>query len=330
MACAATAHHQDLKEVTNVTSSTELFHPLVTLPEPVRQDRYNRLVGLDDVKIRLRKEAAVLADPAVLSKWADTHHRALPRVNAAFTLLHDRAPLLLFAGDVGSGKSALAESFGCDLAEFLDVPVNLFRLKLSARGTGHVGEMTALIDEAFEQVGAEASLGRTASGKLQAVTVLVIDEADALVQSREASQMHHEDRAGVDAFLANIDRFAGTGVPLLVVMCTNRLTALDPAVKRRAAETFMFGRPNEDQRREVLTNAFDGFELTEDTIEKLVAATGERGSGHPGFTYSDLTQRLVPTAILTAYPDAAITADLLITVAEDMGPTPPFTDVAAS
>lgn len=312
-----------------MTSTNELFHPVITLPEPIRQERYNRLVGLDDVKSRLRKEAAVLADPTVLTRWAATHHRTLAADNAAFTLLRDRAPLLLFAGDVGSGKSALAESFGCDLAEYLGVDVTLYRLKLSARGTGHVGEMTALIDEAFEKVGAEARLGRTAAGKLQAVTILVVDEADALVQSREASQMHHEDRAGVDAFLAGIDKFAGTGTPLLVVMCTNRLAALDPAVKRRAAETFTFGRPNDEQRRQVLTNAFAGFDLAKDTIEKLVVATGDRGTGQPGFTYSDLTQRLVPTAILAAYPDEPITADLLITVAEDLAPTPPFSDVAA-
>lgn len=313
-----------------MTSTTELFHPVISLPEPIREDRYRRLVGLDDIKTRLRKEAAVLADPAVLTRWAASHHRAVPSSNAAFTLLQDRAPLLLFTGDVGSGKSALAESFGCDLARFLDVEVNLYRLKLSARGTGHVGEMTALIDEAFQKVGDEARLGRTAAGKLHAVTILVIDEADALVQSREASQMHHEDRAGVDAFLAGIDQFAGSGIPLLVVMCTNRLAALDPAVKRRAAATFTFGRPNADQRRQVLSAAFEGFELADETIEKLVLATGERGDGLPGFTYSDLTQRLVPTAVLAAYPDEPITADLLITVAEDLGPTAPFSDVAAS
>jgi len=39
-------------------------------------------------------------------------------------------------GDVGAGKSALAESFGCDLATHLKLPVSLYRLKLSARGSG--------------------------------------------------------------------------------------------------------------------------------------------------------------------------------------------------
>lgn len=310
---------------------TTLFHQVVTLPDDVRADRYARLVGLDAVKSRLRKEAAVLADPSKLTAWAAKNHPKVGPDDQSFSLLKDRAPLLLFAGDVGSGKSALAESFGCDLATHLGVEVELWRLKLSTRGSGHVGEMTALISSAFEEVTVEAKLGRNhGTGKVSKVTIMVIDEADALVQSREATQMHHEDRAGVDAFLAEIDSLAGSGTPLLVVMCTNRLAALDPAVKRRAAATFEFGRPNDDQRRQVIATAFKNYGLADDTIDKLVIATGPQGLDRFGFTYSDLTQRLLPTAVLAAYPDDAITADLLLAVASDLGPTVAFNDQASA
>ncbi|RPF21505.1 AAA family ATPase [Myceligenerans xiligouense] len=312
-----------------MSSDTELFHPVIELPDPTRAARYQRLVGVDHIKERLRREASVLADPASLTRWAAQHHPAAANASA-FTLLRDRAPLLLFAGDVGSGKSALAESFGCDLSDSLRVPVLLYRLKLAARGTGHVGEMTTLIAKSFEQVGAEARRGRTGDGRLKAVTILVVDEADALVQSREATQMHHEDRAGVNAFLAGIDQFAGTATPLLVVLCTNRLAALDPALRRRAAATFEFGRPTEEQRHQVLTTAFDGFELSPGIIDKLVEITGPRSDGTPGFTFSDLTQRLVPAALLRAYPFEPITPDLLVDVATDITPTPAFTDQAAA
>lgn len=314
-----------------MSDATTLFHPVISLPDDVRADRYARLVGLDATKARLRKEAAVLADPTTLTKWAATNHPRVKSDDQSLTLLKDRAPLLLFAGDVGSGKSALAESFGCDLAAHLGTEVELWRLKLSTRGSGHVGEMTGLISAAFDEVTSEAKLGRNHStGKVSKVTIMVIDEADALVQSREATQMHHEDRAGVDAFLAAIDSLAGSAIPLLVVMCTNRLAALDPAVKRRAAATFEFGRPNEDQRRQVISTAFENYELAADTIDKLVIATGSQGPDRCGFTYSDLTQRLLPTAILAAYPDNAITADLLLAVASDLGPTPTFNDQASA
>ena len=307
-----------------MNSDSELFHPVITLPEPVRQDRYDRLVGLDEIKARLRKEAAVLADPQSLARWISSHHPRAGSDLAALTLLRDRAPLLLFAGDVGCGKSALAESFGCDLSRTLSVPVTLYRLKLSARGTGHVGEMTALIGKAFESVAKEAKCGRGKNGELKAVTIMVVDEADALVQSREAAQMHHEDRAGVDAFLAGVDEFAGTDIPLLIVLCTNRLAAIDPALRRRAAAIFEFGRPGDEQRRAVLAATLAGFDMTDDVLEKLVVVTGAVNVDEPGFTYSDLTQRLIPTAILEAFPDRPLSADLLVQIAEALGPTPVF------
>ena len=74
--------------------------------------------------------------------------------------------------------------------------------------------------------------------------VLVIDEADALAQSREMAQMHHEDRAGVNALIRGIDELAGRRLPIAVVLCTNRPDAIDPAVRRRAAEIFRFERPD--------------------------------------------------------------------------------------
>jgi AAA+ superfamily predicted ATPase len=155
--------------------------------------------------------------------------------------------------------------------------------------------------------------------------VLVVDEADALVQSREAQQMHHEDRAGVDAFLAGVDGLAGAAVPVLVLLCTNRLGALDPAIMRRAGATFTFDRPDDDQRRIVLQIALRGLDVTSSTINRLVALTGPR-AGRPGFTFSDLNQRLVPAAILQAFPDNALTDAILIRTAEQIEPTPIFQD----
>lgn len=302
-----------------MTTQDDLFHPVVELPEPVRADRYRRLVGLDETKNRLRKEATLLADPDRLRQWAEKYHS--PEV-AAMTLFGDRAPLFVLAGDVGCGKSALAESFGCDLADELDLPVYLYRLKLSTRGSGLVGEMTSLLGEAFAHLHAQGKKAKTARG-INAVSVLVVDEADALVQSRAAQQMHHEDRAGVDAFLAGVDSLAGAKVPVLVVLCTNRVGALDPAIMRRAAATFTFNRPDDAQRRAVLDTALRGLDIRPVTIDELAALTGPSGT-RPGFTYSDLTQRLIPAAILQAFPDDALTDTTLLGVAAELEPSPVF------
>ena len=57
--------------------------------------------------------------------------------------------------------------------------------------------------------------------------------------------MHHEDRAGVNAFIRGVDRLSNGQLPAAVIMCTNRLGALDPAVKRRAADILTFARPTD-------------------------------------------------------------------------------------
>ncbi|WP_026454397.1 AAA family ATPase [Saccharomonospora iraqiensis] len=304
-----------------MTSQDNLFHPVIELPEPTHRARYDRLVGLDDIKARLRKEAALLADPHRLHAWATTHHGGAV---AALTLFTDRAPLFVFAGDIGSGKTVLAESFGCDLADFLSVPVYLYRLKLATRGSGLVGEMTSLVGDAFAHM---HTMGMRVSGPqgARAVQILVVDEADALIQSREAQQMHHEDRAGVDAFLAGIDSLTGSRLPVIVVLCTNRRGALDPAVMRRSAATFTFTRPGEEQRQAVLTQALDGLGIRPETERKLVELTGPTGD-RPGYTFSDLTQRLIPAAVFRAFPDRPVTDDDLVAVAEKLVPTPVFAE----
>ncbi|HVV74623.1 MAG TPA: AAA family ATPase [Mycobacteriales bacterium] len=304
-----------------MSSIDDLFHPVIELPEPVRADRYRRLVGLDAIKDRLRREARLLVDPDRLQQWADEHHQSnLP----ALELVADRAPLFVFAGDVGVGKTALAESFGCDLAEELDLPVYLYRLKLTARGSGLVGEMTTLIGDAFAHLLTAGTKSR-GTARPNAVHVLVVDEADALAQSRAAGQMHHEDRAGVDALLAGVDSLAGAKIPVLVVMCTNREQALDPAVSRRAAATFTFDRPDDRQRRAVLEESLRGIDIPRSALTELVKVTGANGSG-PGFTYSDLTQRLIPSAILSVFPDKPLTADVVLDIAREMCATPEFVE----
>jgi AAA+ superfamily predicted ATPase len=135
--------------------------------------------------------------------------------------------------------------------------------------------------------------------------------------------MHHEDVSGVNAFIRGIDRLSNRRLPAAVIMCTNRYEALDPAVKRRAAEILSFERPGEEQRRSVLEPKLSelGFEPQE--IDAIVAATGVRNGGY-GFTYSDLIQRLIPAIVLDAYPESAVQPARALAIAEQMQPTAPF------
>lgn len=303
-----------------------LFERKTTFPDFLPQERLSRLVGLDEHKARLGAVLSVLVNPSGLETWARRYH---PSAGATLRAIRSRPPLVILAGDVGSGKTELAETIGDQVARQEGIDITLLPLSLSARGQGRVGEMTQLISAAFDYTASEASRLARSSGKAAGAVILLVDEADALAQSREAAQMHHEDRAGVNAFIRGVDRLGNGALPAAVIMCTNRLTALDPAVKRRAAEILTFGRPDAAQRKAVLGRAFGEFGFDAASIDKLVAVTGE-GAGRPfGFTFSDLTQRLIPTVVLDAYPHGAVTPARAIELARAILPTPPFQEKAS-
>ncbi|AMN46033.1 ATPase [Steroidobacter denitrificans] len=298
----------------------ELFERRLTFPDFEPQERLARLVGLDDQKARLTKILGLLVNPAGLDAWAQRHH---PDAKALLKHVLRRPPLVVLAGDVGSGKTELAETIGDAVARQEKIEITLFPLSLSSRGQGRVGEMTQLLSAAFDYTVEAAAKLKSTNGRARGAVILLVDEADALAQSRESAQMHHEDRAGVNAFIRGIDRLANGQLPAAVVMCTNRLGALDPAVKRRAADILSFDRPNETQRKAVLGGALQALGLTSGQIEKFVAVTG-KGKGCHGFTFSDLTQRLLPAIVLDAYPARGVDPARALEIAQQMHPTPPF------
>jgi len=301
------------------TGSSDLFEAVLEYPDDDARRRYVGLIGLDAVKIRLVKETTIRLAPGQLTEWSRHHHGGT--VPAAAALL-DRPPVFILAGDVGTGKTALAETFGDPVARTIGIPVFAYRLSLAARGAGLVGEITTLVRNAFAIVATEAERARS-TGKARSAFILVIDEADALAQSREDGHMHHEDRAGVNALIRGIGELTRNGLPVVVVLCTNRLDSIDPAVQRRSAEPFLFTRPDTVQREAVIRNYTVGIDITDADIADLVKLTGPV-NGMPGFTYSDLTHRLVPTAVLNAFPHAPLTGAGLIAAAHETRPTPSF------
>ena len=300
----------------------ELFDPRLQFPDIDTKERFDRLVGLDDHKARISKMLGILINPAGLRKWADQNHNGAFSAVDTFTR---RPPLVVLAGDVGSGKTELAETIGDLVSRQEGIDITLYPMSLSTRGQGRVGEMTQLLSSAFEYVEHHASKLKRPDGKASGGVILLVDEADALAQSREAAQMHHEDRAGVNAFIRGIDKFASKGLPAAVIMCTNRLSALDPAVKRRAADILSFARPTAVQREAVLTPALSEFGFSQTEILAIVSATGENVNEY-GFTFSDLTQRLLPSIILDAYPNSPVEASRALEITRSTKPTPPFQD----
>ena len=79
----------------------ELFEHRRIYPDSDAHDRLARLVGLDDHALRLSKILSVLVNPAGLETWVRKHHRGADQLLSAVLT---RPPLVVLAGDVGSGR----------------------------------------------------------------------------------------------------------------------------------------------------------------------------------------------------------------------------------
>lgn len=302
-------------------STNELFEQSIEFPDTDMRERFDALVGLDEVKTRMTKMLGLLVNTQGLAQWAKKHHSGASRI---IPIVTRRPPLIVLAGDVGAGKSELAYTIGDAVARQQKIHVTLLPLSLATRGEGRVGQMTQLISATFDYTIERAKKLQASGGNSHGAIILLVDEADALAQSRESGQMHHEDKAGVNAFIRGIDRLGNGRLPAAVIMCTNRPNSLDPAIRRRAAEIFHFGRPNDEQRKTVLDSTLSELGLSSKEIQAIVEITGPGNKNEPGFTFSDLTQRLLPAIVLDAYPHHGVSGEQAIAVAKQISATPTF------
>jgi SpoVK/Ycf46/Vps4 family AAA+-type ATPase len=108
----------------------------------------------------------------------------------------------------------------------------------------------------------------------------------------------------------------------LVILCTNRYSAIDPAVVRRASYVEEFRRPDETERRELFEMDCEGLELDKTSIDELVELTGSHGPHKLGYTFSDIRTRLLPEALGEAYPNRRIKHSDLIKAISRITPSP--------
>ena len=286
----------------------------LNLLETVHPDKdarvlFDALVGIDTQKQLLLHELVALLEPGRLAGWERRHH---PKGIALSRRWAKSTPLVLLSGEVGCGKTALAGSVGSPLASEIDRRVVTLETPSDLRGWGHVGEMSARITDAFGQARRRA--------KEIGAGILVIDEADDVATARAQNQAHHEDRAGLNVLIKQIDQLARARDPLAVILITNRHAVLDPAVRRRTALHLNFARPDTVGRRAAFAYLLDGVRTTPKQIEQLVAASEPRDAP---FSYSDLLDRLARAILREAQRrDAPVSVELVLECLATLEPSP--------
>jgi AAA+ superfamily predicted ATPase len=283
--------------VQNSQTVKSFFEAERVYPNDDAKALYDRLMGLDDYKRRLLIELEMLLHPELLESWSRKHHQG--KVLRLCEQLRDRVPLVLLEGDVGTGKTALAETIGDALARKIGgkTKVHLLKINSQVRGTGLVGEMSDQIVQAFTQA-------ETRAAALDGEPVLLLlDEADALAARRDTQQMHHEDKAGLNTLLQRLDNLRLQRLAIAVIFITNRPDALDPAIRRRSALNLLFERPSDAVRAEIIRYSLPELTWTDDRLKQLIHLTGEQEPKNQGiaFTASDLTNRLFMGALREAY-----------------------------
>jgi SpoVK/Ycf46/Vps4 family AAA+-type ATPase len=292
-------------------TQTRIFDSETVLPDERLTAKASTLLGFASRYTRIRDQLRLLLSVDELGAWNKKHHGGKL---ALVELVAEQYPLAIFYGDVGTGKTVTAECTANRLvAESRSEDAVLFKLSNSVRGSGKVGEMGTLLADAFQKVGQAAGRGRRA--------VLIIDEGDSLAAARSQDHSHHEDKVAVNTLIQGIDDLRRFGGRIVTILCTNRVTALDPALRRRAAILEEFRRPTADERRQLFAMDLTALHLSEPQLAELVAATGAR-DGQLDWTYSDIRTRLYPAALAVAFPERPLQAKDLLSLAVSMKPSP--------
>lgn len=282
----------------------ETRHPIASA-----QDEFDKLVGIEDQKEAFIGMLEFLFDNKRLSIWLKKHHReGLPFLKK----ITNGTPLIILEGDVGCGKTALVHCAATPLAKKLDSRILCFETPSNIRGSGRVGEISSRITEAFAK----------AKNKLKDddIGIFIIDEADDLATDREQNQAHHEDKAGLNVLIKQIDAVSKERKNLAVVLITNRLKVLDPAVVRRATIVIKFSRPDQEGRRKVFESLLEGTDTKEKDIIELVEASESKN--HP-YSFSDLIQRIGRQAMMKAIShDRPFNSKIIKEVMKTVEPSP--------
>ena len=298
-----------------MNQQNKIFDSEPPLPDGHLLSRQKTLLGFDNRYSKIRNQLRLLLNLGKLESWGvKFHQNNLP----ICSLVSDQYPLVIFHGDVGTGKTATAECVANMLAKDSGAEDSiLFKISNRVRGSGKVGEMGTLINQAFAEV--IKSAGKNRRG------ILIIDEGDSLASSRTQEHSHHEDKVAVNTLIQCIDDLRKYQGRIVVFLCTNRLSVLDAALIRRAAVVEEFSRPSDAERLALFDMDLQGLGLSPQQKGVLVKATGPN-EGRPGWTFSDIRTRLYPAALAKAFPDKPLSYEIILQTAISLKASPVMED----
>ena len=137
-----------------------IFDGKLPLPDSSLAAREKTLLGFDGRYRKIHDQLRLLLNLGELGAWSKARHQ---KKLLLCDLVAEQYPLVIFHGDVGTGKTATAECIANRLAkESRTEDALLFKLSNRVRGSGKVGEMGTLLTQAFHEVIQAAGKARRA------------------------------------------------------------------------------------------------------------------------------------------------------------------------
>lgn len=288
----------------------DIFDNIITLPSAEVQKQTENLVGFQSKFDRIYNNLKLLLDQGSLSDWSKKYHKVdLPIISQ----LKDKYPLIILAGDAGTGKTISATSIADKMTRELGKEGYFLKLSTRVRGEGMHGEMGKLVNDAFSELKKQAGKRRLA--------FLLIDEADAIATTRATGQMHQEEKAAVNTLIQKIDDVREMDGRAILFMSTNRLHFIDEAILRRAAIILEFKRPTEKEYKELYAQSLKGINLKDEELSELAKLSKKDGES-VGYSFSDVRLKVLPEAVASAYPDKPLSFDILKETIANVKPSP--------
>ncbi|MBL7799847.1 MAG: AAA family ATPase [Chitinophagales bacterium] len=288
-----------------------IFDNILDLPNSGVNERTANLIGFETKFQRIYGNLKLLLDQEGLKTWSKKHHKKeLPVISQ----LTERYPLIILAGDAGTGKTVSAESIADRMVRELGRDGFFLKLSTRVRGEGLHGQMGNLVNDAFAEVKKQAGKNRLA--------FLLIDEADAIATTRSTMQMHQEEKAAVNTLIQKIDEIRELKGRAIIFMSTNRLHFIDEAIVRRAAVILEFERPTEQERKDLFEKSLDGIDFSKKELQVLADLTSPEQNDELGYSFSDIRLKILPEAIATSFPNSPLTFEILCDTIKNIKPSP--------
>jgi transitional endoplasmic reticulum ATPase len=256
------------KGICVITSETEV----VTKPEAVVQTPlgYHDIGGLAREIARIREIVEYpLRFPQVLKRMGITPPRGI--------ILH---------GPPGTGKTLIAKALASQ------IKANFYCVSGPELFTSMYGKTEENVRGIFDEAESHAP------------AIVVIDELDSLVPRRESAHGDLEQRV-VATFLAQMDGLKQKKGPVVVIGTTNRIDAIDTALRRggRFEHEIHVGVPDPSGRREILLIHARGMPLSP---EVDLASVAERAAGYVGADLAALCREAAYNALRRVMPVAGM------------------------